>query len=172
MRKLLILTIGSFLLLNTAIAQKEHCDPAKESKFKSLSKPNKEGGYGKIIKKTGAITVAALDKKMAIKKEAMKVTITGTVLSVCKAKGCWMGVDKGNGESMRIRFKDYAFFVPRDIEGQTFTAQGTAYYDTTSVEMLKHYASDAKKPQSEIDAITKPEIELCFTAEGVLFEKK
>ena len=173
--KKLLFTASALLLLNGFVAAQataEHCDPKKESKFKSLSKPNTAGGYGAIIKKDGAITVADLDTKMAATKKDMDVLITGKVVSVCKAKGCWMGVDKGTGDPMRIRFKDYAFFVPRDIEGQTFFAQGTAFYDTTSVEMLKHYAMDAKEPQAKIDAITKPEIELSFTATGVLFDKK
>ncbi|MEG0797106.1 MAG: DUF4920 domain-containing protein, partial [Odoribacter sp.] len=41
---------------------------------------------------------------------------------------------------------------------------GEAKMKTTSVDELKHYAEDAKKPQAEIDAITKPEKEIRFTA--------
>ena len=37
----------------------------------------------------------------------------------------------------------------------------------TSVEELKHYAEDAKKPQSEIDKITKPVTEIRLLASGI-----
>ena len=43
--------------------------------------------------------------------------------------------------------------------------------DTLSVEMLRHYASDAEKTKDEIDRITEPEFVMQFTAEGVLIER-
>jgi hypothetical protein len=83
-----------------------------------------------------------------------------------------MTVNDGSGKDVRIRFQDYAFFVPMNISKWNVYAKGAAYFDTTSVAMLKHYAEDAKKPKSEIDEITQPLLELCFIAKGVLFEKK
>lgn len=151
-----------------------HCDPEKEKNFASLSKPNSAGGYGAVITKDKAVTLAEVEKMMKEKQvgEMPNVKVTGVVTGVCKAKGCWMGIDNSHGESVRVRFKDYAFFVPRNCEGQTVFAEGTARYDTTSVEMLQHYALDAGKPKAEIEKITTPKIELTFEATGVLFEKK
>jgi hypothetical protein len=176
MKKTILILALCGLYLNGTYAQSgaQQCDPAKEAKYKSLSNPNKAGGYGAIITKDNASSAADVEKKMKAEKvtELKNVKITGKVNSVCKMKGCWMEVNNGKGETIRIRFKDYKFFVPRDCENQTVYAQGVARFDTTSVAMLQHYAEDAGKSKAEIAAITKPEVALTFEAEGVLFEKK
>ena len=46
-----------------------------------------------------------------------------------------------------IRFKDYKFFVPKNIDGKEVVLNGTAEKTTTSVKMLKHYAEDAGKSE-------------------------
>lgn len=171
---LIIALCGLFISSSYAQSGKQTCDPAKESKYKSLSNPNKVGGYGVEITKDNASSAAEIEKKMRTQKvsELKNVKITGKVNSVCKMKGCWMEVNNGKGETIRIRFKDYKFFVPRDCENQTVYAQGVARFDTTSVAMLQHYSEDAGKSKAEIAAITKPEVALTFEAEGVLFDKK
>jgi hypothetical protein len=143
------------------------CLPAKKGDLKT----NAAGGYGVVITKDNAIPVTQLESKLN-GKPLTNVKITGTVVSVCQKKGCWMEVDLGNNQTLRMHFKDYGFFVPKDASGKTFYAQGEALYDTTSVEMLRHYAQDAKKTGAEINAITKPEVAVTFVAEGVLFEEK
>lgn len=52
--------------------------------------------------------------------------------------------------------------------------KGKAFKETTSVDELKHYAQDEGKSQTEIDAITSPQEEMKFLADGVvvLEEKK
>ncbi|MFN8309123.1 MAG: DUF4920 domain-containing protein [Chitinophagales bacterium] len=167
----LFLFCGSMLF---AVAQHQSGEGSKDKKLASLSKPNKAGGYGAVITTEKAVSLAEVETEMhRLKKdEAENVKVKGTVMSVCKAKGCWMGIDNGKGQSVRVRFKDYSFFVPRDCEGQTVYAVGTARFDTTSVEMLRHYAADAGKSKAEIDAIQTPTVELTFEASGVLFEKK
>lgn len=150
------------------------CDPSKEANYKSLSKQNESGGYGAVIEKKGAVSLSEVDKKMKKENlaEVANVLVKGKVKEVCQKKGCWMMIDDGAGNDVRVRFEDYAFFVPMNISGWTVYAQGTAFYDTTTVAMLKHYAEDAKKSKAEIDNITKPLVSLNFTATGVLFDKK
>ena len=175
MKKLFIILSTVLLTVSFASAQtNKQCDPEKESKFKSLSKPNSAGGYGAVITKDKALAIADVEKQMKAKNvdEIKNVKVTGKVNSVCKMKGCWMEIADGKGGNTRIRFKNYEFFVPRDCEGQTVYAQGIARFDTTSVAMLQHYAEDAGKSKKEIAAITKPEVSLTFEAEGVLFDKK
>jgi hypothetical protein len=96
--------------------------------------------------------------------------VEGTIQECCQKKGCWMKVDMGNGEAMRVSFKDYGFFVPLDAGGKTMTMKGVAMYDTLDVDYLKHLAEDAGKTQEEIDAITEPELSLVFEATGVLIK--
>ncbi len=99
--------------------------------------------------------------------EINEFIVEGTIQECCQKKGCWMKVDMGNGESMRVSFKDYGFFVPLDAGGSTMTMKGVAMYDTISVDFLKHLAEDANATQEEIDAITEPELALTFEATGV-----
>ena len=71
---------------------------------------------------------------------------------------------------MRVTFKDYAFFVPKDASGKTVIMDGYAYKNVTTVAELRHYAEDAGKPKEEIEKITEPESELVFEAHGVIIK--
>ena len=71
-------------------------------------------------------------------------------------------------QNMHVSFKDYGYFVPKDIDGKESIIEGYAYMETMSVDDLKHYAEDAGKSQEEIDAITEPETKLSFVADGVI----
>ena len=96
--------------------------------------------------------------------------VEGTIQECCQKKGCWMKVDMGDGESMRVSFKDYGFFVPLDAGGKSMVMKGIAMYDTIDVDFLKHLAEDANATQEEIDAITEPELALTFEATGVMIK--
>ncbi len=99
--------------------------------------------------------------------DTVAVKFTSKVNSVCQAKGCWMRLDLGDAESF-VKFKDYGFFMPKDIAGQEVIVEGKAFVEETSVEDLKHFAMDAGKSQEEIDAITEPELTYAFISSGVL----
>jgi hypothetical protein len=97
--------------------------------------------------------------------------IEGTVTEVCQKKGCWMKVATDNGDTIRVSFKDYAFFVPKDAAGRTVIIDGILNRDTITVEMLRHYAEDAGKTQEEIEKITEAKVNVGFEAAGVLMKK-
>jgi hypothetical protein len=63
--------------------------------------------------------------------------------------------------------KDYGFFLPTAVKGKTIVLDGEVKMVTTSVDELQHYAKDAKKPQSEINAIKQPKKEIRFMASGI-----
>lgn len=123
--------------------------------------------YGAGAKEKGAITIAVLEEKLT-EKESFTGQVKGVVLNVCEKKGCWMKLQQANGEGMMIRFKDYKFFMPKDITGKEVIVDGTAKITLTSVEDLQHYAEDAKKSKEEIAKITEPKKEVEFIAKGVL----
>jgi hypothetical protein len=125
--------------------------------------------YGAKIKTKGAIEVAAIEQKIGDKTE-WKGVITGEVIKVCEKKGCWMKLKTTNGDMM-VKFKNYGFFMPKDIVGKTIVAEGIAKKVTTSVEELKHYAEDAGKTKEEIEAIKEPKTEINFEAKGVVVLK-
>ncbi len=131
---------------------------------------NEISSHGKKITEKGAIPATELTAKMGHKAQ-MHAKVEGTVESVCKVKGCWMKVKTGDGQTMRVTFKDYGFFVPKDIVGKTVVVEGTAETTTTPVADLRHYAEDAGKSKEEIAKITEPEKALTFVADGVIVKK-
>ncbi len=137
--------------------------------FSSLAQDN-TGHFGKKITDKGAIPATQLVTKMGAK-DKMPAKVEGTVEDVCQMKGCWMKVKTGDGQSMRVSFKDYGFFVPKDIVGKTVVLEGTAETTVTPVADLRHYAEDAGKSKEEIAKITQPEKALTFVADGVIVKK-
>ena len=127
--------------------------------------------FGDTITPDGSISAAELKDKLGAQ-AAMNCKVEGTIESVCQKKGCWTEVALNDSESVHVTFKDYAFFIPKDASGKKIIMEGVAKYDTTNVEMLKHLASDAGEPQSEIDKITEPEYDMVFEASGVIIKEE
>lgn len=123
--------------------------------------------YGAGTTAAGALEVSLLEEKLAT---AEKYTgkVKGTVISVCEKKGCWMKLAQTDGEGIMIRFKDYKYFMPKDIVGKDVVLEGVGQKTITSVEMLQHYAEDAGKSKEEIQKIKEPKTEIEFIATGVL----
>ncbi len=125
------------------------------------------GQYGDEITADNAVAVADLDEGAEVPDDVIK--LEGEIDTTCKMKGCWMTVKDGDGGTMRVTFKDYGFFVPKEgVAGKTAVMQGKLERKTTSVEELQHYAKDAGKSDEEIAAITEPKVELSFVADGVI----
>lgn len=103
--------------------------------------------------------------------DTINVKFTTQVKEVCQKKGCWMKVDMGEDEAM-VRFKDYGFFMPKDISGKEIIAEGKAYVEEMSVEDQRHYAEDGGATPEEIAAITEPKRTLAFEAHGVLIPEE
>ena len=125
------------------------------------------GNFGDEITKKGAVSVKKLPKKLG-DAESLDVKVKGEVVEVCQSKGCWMTIDMGGEETMRVKFKDYGFFVPKDAAGKTAIMQGVVKKEVVSVDELKHLAEDAGKSEVEIAKITEPKEELTFVADGVI----
>ena len=97
--------------------------------------------------------------------------VEGEIIDVCPKKGCWMNV-KVAEDTLFVKFKDYGFFVPTDgVQGKKVYMSGEIFKDTISVARLRHYAEDAKKPESEIMSITEPEFMLNMIADGVAIKE-
>lgn len=98
------------------------------------------------------------------------VVLSGHVAEVCRTMGCWIRVEGPTAASpvVLVMTKDHAFFVPRNATGRAVHAIGQAIEEEHSVEMLRHLAQDAGKPQAEIDAITSPQKRVVFIADAIL----
>ena len=136
--------------------------------FAQITPAAKGVNYGaKIASADGAIDVSELNAKL-VNAKSFVGKVKGTVVEVCQEKGCWMKLKQANGDGLMIRFKDYKFFMPKDIVGKEVVLDGLAKRTTVSVEMQQHYAEDAGKSQKEIDAIKEAKEQVEFTANGVL----
>ncbi len=76
-------------------------------------------------------------------------------------------METDDNEKFFVKMKDYAFFVPTALKGKNIVLEGSAETKIISVDEQKHYAEDAKKSQAEINAITKPQEEIRFVANGI-----
>ena len=101
----------------------------------------------------------------------VEAKIEGEIIETCAKKGCWMKM-RADNDTLMVRFKDYGFFVPKEgVDGKHVIVNGEAFYDTLTVDLLRHYAEDAGKTEEEIMTITEPEYVLSFTANGVIIQE-
>ena len=180
-KSLLLFTVGAMLFATSCHTKKaekaeEVAEETMENSEEALEKAaeesnqfadNPEGYFGKIIESEGAKFIDEFATLMD-GKDSLNVKIQAVAAEVCQNKGCWMKVQTADGSMMRIKFKDYGFFVPMEITGKNVIFEGVAFKDTTTVEDLKHYAMDGGQSEEEIKAITEPEINTSFIAEGVI----
>lgn len=124
--------------------------------------------YGEKI---NPINTVSLQDLITHAKENSLAKVNGTILSTCPKKGCWMRV-KVETDTIQVTFKDYGFFVPKNgLKNKKTVLEGFVKQDTISVKMLRHYAEDAGKSNSEIELIVKPEFKLSFVASGVIINQ-
>lgn len=130
--------------------------------------------YGIKITTENTLSKSAITEKYAALAEGdtALVKFEAPINAVCAAKGCWMRLDIADEEQVFVKFKDYGFFVPTDTDGSEAVVQGKAYLEEVSVDELRHMAEDAGKTKDEIAAITNPQRELRFMAEGVLIKSE
>ncbi len=164
MNRILFITLLSTALLS---ACKNNGDSSAD---KSNGKDTTLKYFGDTISMDGAIKADQLTATMK-GKDSLKIKLAGKIEAVCQKKGCWMKMNIGSDKEMMVRFKDYAFFVPKDISGKEAFIDGVAFCDTVSIADRKHYAEDAGKSKEEIENITAPEVNIGFEARGVIIKK-
>jgi Domain of unknown function (DUF4920) len=133
--------------------------------------------FGAKIKTKNAISYDELLPKMeamTAQSKELETKVKGVVKGVCQAKGCWMTIKPSDPSkpALLVKFKDYAFFMPKDCAGKEVVFEGKAFIEETPVEELRHYAEDAGKSAEEIAKITEPKREYKFMASGVALLNK
>lgn len=165
-KNIIILVALSFLLsCNTS----SNNDQAETSESTEVITTDPGGLYGEKISGkdpiAGEILMAMLESN-----DSVWVTMKSTIVTNCQHSGCWMDLDLGTDQVVKVTFKDYAFFVPLDSKGKTATVEGFAKKELIPVDILQHYAEDDGKSAEEIAAITEPELAYTFEAIGVIIE--
>jgi hypothetical protein len=124
--------------------------------------------FGAPLSAAPVVTAQALLADPA-KFDDKDVKVMGQVSAACQRKGCWMTI--GSGEpgqpTVRVSFKDYGFFVPKDCMGKMATVEGHFKTTTMSVAEAQHYADDAAKSGTAAQKVAAPQRTLAMVATGV-----
>jgi hypothetical protein len=119
---------------------------------------------GKPLLSTQA--AAAMYKNLS-KNDTVTTGFKAKVREVCQMRGCWVRLELENNETVLVDFKDYGFFVPKDITGLEMWVEGKAYLNELSEGDHRHLARDAGASEKEIKAIKGKSVIPGFTASGV-----
>lgn len=124
----------------------------------------KFGSHGDEITSDDAINMSEFLTQVNDKEKSFKVR--GTIEEVCQMKGCWMTMRNEEGANVRVTFKDYGFFVPKDISGSEVIIEGIASEEVLDEDVARHYAEDGGKEYDESMRNT-----ITFVAKGVLVKE-
>lgn len=129
--------------------------------------------FGKKISDTDALSAKRMAEHFANMTvgDSVDAKMIAKVDEVCQAKGCWMKLDLPDGEQVMVKFKDYGFFMPKDISGKEVVINGKAFVNEVPVDEQRHYAEDAGATKEEIAKITEPKKTYSFLADGVLLKE-
>lgn len=148
------------------------CNNKNKEEVKNTVKQEKVeyASFGEAIIPNDAIAATSMAAHYKTMKsgDSINSKIIATVNDVCQAKGCWMRLNLDNENEVMVKFKDYGFFVPKDIKGKQVIINGKAFVTEVSVDEQRHYAEDAGKSPQDIAAITTPKRTYSFEADGVL----
>ncbi len=163
MRNYLTLLLMGLLLFSCKNEAKKEAEAEAEQEVAYAT-------FGKEIVSDDAVEASSMAKHYKSMRvgDSVNSKMVGTVKEVCQAKGCWMKVDLEDGNQVMVKFKDYGFFMPKNIAGEEVIINGKAFVSEVPVEELRHYAEDAGKSAEEIAAITESEKTYSFEADGVL----
>lgn len=165
MKNPLIFSLISFLLIAGCNGSQ-----SEKSTEATVQSDLPTGYFGEEINEAGVVSLQQLVSVLE-NSEEFSGKVKGEIKEVCSMKGCWMTIDLPNGQTMRVTFKDYGFFVPKNAHGYPVIIEGVATKKVTDVATLRHYAEDAGKSQEEIEAITSSKQEYAFEAIGVIIQE-
>ena len=99
-----------------------------------------------------------------------------TISEVCQKAGCWITLENGDSDPIRVFFRDHFTIPIETAAGTEAIVYGIATQDTLTVDFQKHLLDDAAEngqeiDQSEYDAITEDKIEVTFDCEAILVKK-
>ena len=133
----------------------------------SASLSGQTRSFGENIEE-GSIIENSKIQNLFLAKKKFNAKLKAKVTDVCQMKGCWMKLEIGDEKDIMVNFKDYSFFVPKNIIGKEVIVSGEAFKRNISVDELKHYARDRGENESAISLIVEPKEIYSLTAKGVI----
>ncbi|MBI5471188.1 MAG: DUF4920 domain-containing protein [Ignavibacteriae bacterium] len=131
-----------------------------------LAAPKNYGKKLTLKEKTKISDILAAPEKFSGK----KVLVEGTVVDVCKERGCWIKLASDKEfESIRLKVDDGVIVFPMDAKGKSATAEGVVSVKTYSKEdLIKQGEMHAKEEGTTFDpaTITGPKTVVQIKGEG------
>jgi hypothetical protein len=159
------LSMVFLLFLVTTASSWATCNP-DEKKHEALNVEVKDK-YGQDFARTDKIVSLEEAMKDYSNYSGQEVQLLAEVTKVCQTKGCWMALKSDADEGVRVRFKDYGFFVPVSLIGKEVVVQGALVRTKVSEKLARHFKEDEGASADEIAAIKGSVYEYTFTASGV-----
>ncbi len=148
------------------MGEKKPTDADKVVEFDANGKIVRGAALGKS-KKVSLKKVLADPAKFA----GQSVRVEGVIVRSCKTEGCWMELAPSkDAKSVRVKFKDHAFFIPLQSAGFKAKAEGVFSVKTLSKEEVDHLVNEDGAKFDNINAdgtVT----EIAFEASGVELTK-
>ena len=145
------LTLALLLLATTAFAGEDVV-----TRGAAISAGTKTVPLAKVLETPDEFTTSA-------------IVVEGLVETACQNKGCWMQVVPEPGQAgMRVTFKDYGFFVPKDTKGLKARMEGVVAVKKLSKDEAQHLADEGAKLNRDADGTAR---EISFVATGVELRK-
>lgn len=175
MKKYLGLMILSLALTGAVSAQEKMDKMSKEMKPTEADKVasfDKNGMMkrGAVIGNAKKVSLAEV-LKSPNKYEGKTVAVEGVIVRSCKMEGCWMELAPSkDAQSVRVKFKDHAFFIPLDSAGMKAKAEGVFSIKTLSKAEVDHLMNEDGAKFENINkngSVT----EISFEASGVELSK-
>ena len=175
MKKILGLLILSSAFALTGSAQEKMDNMAME---KSPTEADKVATFDKngMIKRGAPLVNAEKVSLVKVLKSPEKysgktVAVEGVIVRSCKIEGCWMELAPSkDAQSVRVKFKDHAFFIPLESAGMKAKAEGTFSVKTLSKAEVDHLMNEDGAKFNNINkdgTVT----EIAFEANGVELSK-
>lgn len=139
MRSLLLSIAGLLFVVNISVAQDQKEAP-------ELSEPVETGEnyevYGSEFPDKVTFFAPGYLVRNANVFNGQQVATQGKIKQVCQKKGCFFMLQAGD-KNIRVTFKDYSFFIPRNSSGSKVQLVGNFRTKDLSEKQAKHYAKDA-----------------------------
>lgn len=141
---------------------------AKESAQATDLAPGEQRHFGApfVLESEPIALAAALEQS---KDSEGPYKVEATVEKVCQVKGCWFTLAADGVEvPIRVRMKDYAFFVSKNAAGAKAVLEGTLVRKTIDQKLAQHFADDeAKAGGKPARQVTGDEETFEFMASGI-----
>ena len=100
-----------------------------------------------------ASVIDSIDPSSKSDRSTDTVKVSANIEKVCEKKGCWFTLEgDGVDRTVRVKMKDYGFFVPRNTDGGQAILEGKLQARKMTEKEAKHYAKDEGKDPSTVSA--------------------